>query len=336
MFYSKTPIYILIFFTTFSLEANNNYISFSHKFMDNDWSFLPEVPASFNESNSKEIDLGLSFKNIKTTLYTNELDLILQRSSEPKNVSLYANKKGFDLGYVLKNGDYLYLLSSKQSADPQLFNCYEFSAFVLGSCDAANLQVSSTNPLYESLGDNIISINASTKTYGMGYQKYFNNFWIDSTLIELTNTSYSYDWLSPLEDIQSPFLLNLKVDGVTLGDALNSALERMPQRKEWQNLQLKLGIKQKFLLIHRFNFIAKYDLVLLEFSDYREYKDTPEFNFRLRAGIEFYLGSMNLLLYGDAYVNNLIGFEPITFNQRTEHYFDKPYGELGLKFLFKF
>ena len=74
--------------------------------------------------------------------------------------------------------------------------------------------------------------------------------------------------------------------------------------------------------------------MLLEFSDYREYKDTPEFNFRLRAGIEFYLGSINLLLYGDAYVNNLIGFESITFNQRTEHYFDKPYGELGLNLIF--
>jgi hypothetical protein len=315
--------YSFLFLLSLSVNANDNYISFDQKFMDADWSFLPEVPPSFDENNSKEVELGLSFKNIKTRLYANEIDLTLQRSSEPKN-------------YVLKNGDYLYLLASKQSADPQLFNCYEFSAFVLGSCDAANLQVSSTNPLYESLGDNIISINASTKSYGMGYQKYFNNFWIESTLIELTNTSYSYDWLSPLEDIRSPFLLNLKIDGVALGDALNSTFKRMPQRNEWESLQLKLGIKQKFVLIHSFNFIAEYDLVLLEFSDYREYKDTPEFNFRLRAGIEFYSGRINLLLYGDAYVNNLIGFEPITFNQRTEHYFDKPYGELGLKFLLKF
>ena len=328
--------YSFLFLLSLSVNANDNFISFDQKFMDADWNFLPDVPPAFNENNSKKIELGIKFKNIKTTLYTNKIDLTLQRLSEPKNISLFTNKNSFDLGYVLKNEDYLYLLASKQSSDSQLFNCYEFSTFILGSCDTANLQVSSVNPKYESLGDNIVSINASTKSYGMGYQKYFNNFWIESTLIELTNTSYSYDWLSPLEDIQSPFLLNLKVDGVTLGDALNSAFERMPQRNEWQSLQLKLGIKQKFVLIDNFNFIAEYDLVLLEFSDYREYKDTPEFNFRLRAGIEFYLGSMNLLLYGDAYVNNLIGFEPITFNQRTEHYFDKPYGELGFKFLLKF
>ena len=61
-----------------------------------------------------------------------------------------------------------------------------------------------------------------------------------------------------------------------------------------------------------------------------------EYNFRLRAGIDFNAQNLSLLFYGDAYLNNLIGFEPITFNQRTEHYFDKPYGELGLKFQFKF
>jgi len=34
--------------------------------------------------------------------------------------------------------------------------------------------------------------------------------------------------------------------------------------------------------------------------------------------------------------NNLIGFEHITFNQRTEHYFDRTYGNLGAKVVFNF
>ena len=328
--------YSFLLLLSLSVNANDNFISFDQKFMDADWSFLPEVPASFNENNSKEIKLGLSFKNIKTTLYTHEIDLTLQRSSEPKDVSLHTVKDGLELGYIFQNDDYLYVLSSKQNADQQLFNCYEFSTFIIGSCDVANLQISSVNPIYESLGDNIASIDASTKSYGVGYRKHFNNFWVESTAIEFVKTSYNYNWLSPLENIQSPFLLNLTIDGVALGDALNNTLERFPQREEWSSSQLNLGLKQKFISIYNFNLIAEYDLVLLQFSDYREYKNTPEYNFRLRAGIEFYLGSINILLYGDAYVNNLIGFEPITFNQRTEHYFDESYGELGLKFLLKF
>ena len=328
--------YSFLFLLSLSVNANDNYISFDQKFMDADWSFLPEVPASFDENSSKEVELGLGFKNIKTTLYTKDIDLTLQRSSEPKDVSLLAMKDGIELGYIFQNDDYLYVLASKQNADQQLFNCYEFSTFILGSCDSANLQISSVNPKYESLGDNIVSIDASTKSYGVGYKKYFNTFWVESTAIEFVKTSYEYNWLSPLEDIRSPFLLNLTIDGVALGDALNNTLQRFPQREEWDTSQLNLGIKQKFVSIYNFNLIAEYDLVLLQFTDYREYKNTPEYNFRLRAGIEFYAQSLSLLLYGDAYLNNLIGFEPITFNQRTEHYFDKPYGELGLKFQFKF
>jgi len=328
--------YSFLFLLSLSVHANDNYISFDQKFMDADWSFLPEVPPSFDENNSKEVELGLSFKNIKTKLYTNEIDLILQRSSEPKNVSLFTAKDGLELGYIFQNDDYLYVLASKQNADQQLFNCYEFSTFILGNCDSANLQISSVNPKYDSLGDNIVSIDTSTKSYGIGYKKYFNNFWVESTAIEFIKTSYKYNWLSPLEDIQSPFLLNLTIDGVALGDALNNTLQRFPQREEWNTSQLNLGIKQKFISIYNFNLIAEYDLILLQFSDYREYKNTPEYNFRLRAGIEFYAQNLSLLFYGDAYLNNLIGFEPITFNQRTEHYFDKPYGELGVKFQFKF
>jgi len=328
--------YSFLFLLSLSANANDNYISFDQKFMDADWSFLPEVPSSFDENSSKEVELGLSFKNIKTRLYANEIDLTLQRSSEPKDVSLFAAKDGFELGYIFQNDNYLYVLTSKQNADQQLFNCYTFSTFILGSCDTANLQISSVNPKYDSLGDNIVSIDASTKSYGVGYKKDFNNFWIESAAIEFVKTSYKYNWLSPLEDIKSPFLLNLTIDGVALGDALNNTLQRFPQREEWSSSQLNLELKQKFISIYNFNLITEYDLVLLQFSDYREYKNTPEYNFRLRAGIEFYAQNLSLLFYGDAYLNNLIGFEPITFNQRTEHHFDKPYGELGLKFQFKF
>ena len=328
--------YSFLFLLSLSVNANDNYISIDQKFMDADWSFLPEVPSSFDENSSKEVELGLSFKNIKTTLYTNEIELTLQRSSEPKDVSLLAMKDGIELGYIFQNDDYLYVLASKQNADQQLFNCYEFSTFILGSCDSANLQISSVNPIYDSLGNNIVSIDASTKSYGIGFKKYFNDFWVESAAIEFVKTSYEYSWLSPLEDIQSPFLLNLTIDGVALGDALNNTLQRFPQREEWSSSQLNLGLKQKFISIYNFNLITEYDLVLLQFSDYREYKSTPEYNFRLRAGIEFYAQNLSLLFYGDAYLNNLIGFEPITFNQRTEHHFDKPYGELGFKFQFKF
>jgi hypothetical protein len=264
------------------------------------------------------------------------MNLKLLRTAEPKNVSLNTDKQGFQIGYELKNKDYFYLLGSKQNADPQLFDCYESSAFILGSCNSATIKVSSTNPKYNTLRSNIISINGSTKSYGVGFKREFNKLWLESTVIELINTSYKYNWLSPLEDIGSPFLLNLTIGGTTLEDALNRTLEQLPQRNKWKTLQLNLGLKQKFITNYSFNLIAEYDLVFLNFSEYREYKNTQDINLRLRAGVEYYRENLSLLFYGDIYLHNLIGFEPIAFNQRTEHYFDQPYGELGLKLMVNF
>lgn len=331
----KIKLLCLISFI-FSVSAEDSYVSFDQKFMNPEWSFLPEVPATFDNSQSKEVATSFNYKNIKTFLYVSEMNLKLLRIAEPKNVSLKADKQFFKIGYELKNKDYLYLLGSQQTADPQLFDCYESSAFILGSCNSATLKISSTNPKYKTLKSNIISINGSTKSYGVGFKREFNKLWLESTVIELINTSYKYNWLSPLEDIESPFLLNLTIEGITLGDALNRTLDQLPQRNEWKTLQLNFGLKQKFITNHSFNLIAEYDLVFLNFSGYRKYKNNPDINLRLRAGVEYYRENLSLLFYGDAYLHNLIGFEPITFNQRTEHYFDQPYGELGLKLMVNF
>ncbi|MDA0754308.1 MAG: hypothetical protein O3A49_06480, partial [Candidatus Marinimicrobia bacterium] len=118
MLNSKMLKCIPMFLMALSATADN-FISFDQKFMDADWNFLPEVPPSFEENRFKEVELGLRFENIKTTLYTNEIDLTLQRSSEPKDVSLLAMKDGLELGYIFQNDNYFYLMASKQNADQQ-------------------------------------------------------------------------------------------------------------------------------------------------------------------------------------------------------------------------
>jgi len=325
----RFKLFFLLF--CFNIFANEISLELDQRLMDADWKFLPKVPASFVKNNYNGLGLNFEYNNIAGSYSKSKVDLQLQRNTEPRNVSLYATKEELNFGLNFNN-KHIYVLASKQNAKPQVFNCYEFGNFILGFCEAANLQISSTNSKYEALGDNIISISGKASTIGLGYKKLHNNFWFESSSIEFVKTNYSYNWLTPLEDISSPFLLNITIDGVALGDALDSALMRLPQREGWESLQLNLGMKQKFYSIYNFNIIAEYDLIFLDFSNYAEYKMTQDINLRIRGGIEFYFENLSLLFYGDAYLNNLIGFEPITFNQRTEHYFDEPYGELGIKF----
>ena len=318
------------------ISSTELVIEVDRKYVSKDLALLPDVPSAFKKNSTDKLGIELVSNKIMANFSEAQTSLNIYRPSEPKDVSLFAKKKMFSLGYILNDRDHIYALSSKQVARAQSFNCYEFSSITLGFCDTADFEISSTNSKYDSLGNNVIKISGTTENFGLGYLKSYDSFWLKSLSLEYIKTSYSYDWISPLEDIKSPFLLNLSFNGILLGEALDDALTRLPQREKWQSSQLNLKLKQKFISIYDFNLIAEYELVLLKFSDYIEYKDTPEFNFRLRAGIEFYVGDINLLFYGDAYVNNLIGFEPITFNQRTEHFFNEPYGELGLKFILKF
>ena len=321
--------YSFLFLLSLSVNANDHYISFDQKFMDADWSFLPEVPASFDYSKSKNIEFGFNYKKLSTNFFKNDMDLSLERQSYPKSISLEATKKGMSLGYKINNNDVIYVTSSSQNSVPQNFSCYEFSGFILGSCDDATITISSSNEKYDELGTDIISINGDTRNLGLGYRKYFDNFWIKSMNIEIVNTEYDYNWITPIEDIKSPFLLNLTINGNVLGDAINTTFSRLPQRDKWSSQQIKFGLKQNFFSIYNFNLISEYDLVLISFNDYTKFRYTPKSNFKIRTGIEFDYKNTSILFYGDLYKNNLIGFEPITFNQRTEDYFDKAYGEIG-------
>tara|TARA_B100001094_G_C18080997_1_gene745176 strand:+ start:120 stop:1184 length:1065 start_codon:yes stop_codon:yes gene_type:complete len=329
-------LFVLFLSKLIQAESNKDYFRIEEKKMSDTWEHLPEPPKSFKNSSVTSLEFKINLNDTFFNYQRNNLELNLIRDIEPKNLSLIAKKENFGIGFMLSNSNAFYLFTSRQIADEQSFNCYEFNSITLGSCANADFQVSSQNIKYDKLGANIISIEGNTKTFGIGVKKYIDSFWLDSVNIELNKTSYDYDWLSPIEDISSPFLLNMNFNGILLGDAIDSVLKRLPQRDSWSSNQLNFAIKQKFMFFNNFSLISEYDFVILDFKNYVEYQDTPEYNFKYRLGIQFFKDNLSMLVFGDYYHNNLIGFEPITFNKRTEHYFDQPYGELGINIVIKF
>ena len=57
----------------------------------------------------------------------------------------------------------------------------------------------------------------------------------------------------------------------------------------------------------------------------------PEYGYPKGALLRFDRQSDLVEVYGNCYFDNLIGFDPITFNQRTEQYFDRPYSNVGVR-----
>ena len=130
--------------------------------------------------------------------------------------------------------------------------------------------------------------------------------------------------------------MGISVGGITLGDAISNEFRRLPQRSEWltKSFDINLSKSLKIKMIKNLNISLFYniDYKFFTFSDYIEHAFKPDLNYKLRLGTSILFKDLELKVYGDYYKNNLIGFQPITFNQRTEHFFDDSYGELGISF----
>lgn len=317
-------------------DASEFSVAIEHRLMDRNWSFLPQVPPSYQSAADLSLAIGAEFKKFGLEIKRSSFDLELLRSSEPIDVALSARKDSFSLSYKLSDGQKITLAGSRQEADQQRFKCYGFSGITVGSCDLSDIQINSSDERYDVLEGDLVGIDATTSSVGLMFHQQLDLSWFDHWSAGLTSTTHDYNWLTPVEDITSPFILGIKINKITLGDAINRALGTFPQRDSWRLNQVNISAGKSYPIYKNLKVFAETDIAYLVFSNYRAIKATPNYNFKLRAGIRY--GSEKLLLefYGSYYHRNLIGFEPITFNQRTEHHFNRAYGNVGVKMEIRF
>ena len=304
--------------------------------MDADWPLLPKVPTSFQSASDLNVEVGIDFGRFGLTVGQSSLNLEIIRAVEPKDVSLSAKKDAFSVFYKLSDHQKLTLSASRQSADPQRFECYDFTGITIGSCDGSDIQIGSTNSKYDVLGGDLVAISADTETVGISFSQVSDVKWLDHFAVGLFSTTHDYSWLTPVEDLASPFILGLVFNGKTLGDAITETFGKFPQRDDWRLNQVNIGGSKAIPVYGDIKAFADADFVYLHHSNYNAVMFTPNCNVKVRAGLRFERESFLVEVYGNYYHHNLIGFEPITFNQRTEHYFDRPYGNVGVRTEFRF
>ena len=329
----KTIAFILGTFLFCSSHAKANEgarLSYEYKVMQDDWSFLPEPPESFESTKSSKLSIGYIGEKYGLIIGRSDLGLELLRSTEPKDVSLDVITDEIDFYYNLDQGSYFRFGYSNQMPDDQVFDCYGFGSLIIGSCDESDIQITSTNPIYEGMNGSLITLNAETKSYTASYIKELKANFFQEISIGITSTDHQYDWKTPIEAIASPFLLGLSFDGQTLGSLIDQTLSRLPQREPWKLHQLNLDLKGLIFSKESFDLFYQTQFRFFKFDDYKEINDVPSYNAKLRLGLRTNFNAISIEFYGDVYKNNLIGFQPITFNQRTEHQFDKKYGEIGI------
>ncbi len=304
--------------------------------MEEQWPLLPNVPDSFQSARDLNIDLSLDFGRFGFQGERANLELDLLRSVEPKDVSLSGQKDALSLFYKLSDYQKITLHGSRQVADQQRFECYDFLDITIGSCEASDIQISSSEAKYDSLDRDLVAISAETKTLGLSLFQVTDLIWLDSFSVGIFTTTHDYDWLTPVEDLASPFILGLVINGKILGDAIAETFRKFPQRDPWRLNQLNVGGSKAILIYGPIEVFTDADFAYLHHSGYKAVAAEPNYNLKIRAGLRYNSRPILIELYSNYYHHNLIGFEPITFNQRTEHRFDEPYGNIGARIEFRF
>lgn len=239
--------------------------------------------------------------------------------------------------YVLSESHAISVSYKDQVAETQKIQCYTFSSLTIGFCDEALLTISNTKSKYDVLGDdNLLMIDAQNTEYMIHYTRAKKTFAFDEYIIYLGMSENSFNWISPIEELQTGFIANLSYNGSRIGDLVSNEIKRLPQRSSFQIHKLGLNLYKDINLSSKIIYFYDIDLMYLKTRDYHQFNSSPNHNIRLKTGVKYKHKNLSVSLSGSLYKNNLIGYEDISFNQRSEHHFDSNFGLLNASIRYSF
>lgn len=305
---------------------------------DKDWDFIPSQTFSFDSSSIDTLDIFVFNENYGIKLKQSNFNLDLKRDTYPKSLSLNAKSDYLELFYI--TGDYhAYSISYKnQIADTQRIRCYTLGSLTIGSCEDASINISNSNPKYNRLNDGeIFLIDGNSSDVRINSIYALDNNYVDELTIYLSQSTSKFDWLSPIETLTTGFISNLTYGGETIKNIVSNGLKNMPQKERFLINKLGFNIKNEYQLNQYSSYFYDLDFLYLNFDGYKAYQSVKNYNYKFTSGIKFYLyENLSLSLSGTIYKHNLLGFEDITFNQRSEHHFDKEFGLLNINLRYFF
>ena len=329
--------FLFILFFTLNIFGFNGHLSIDKRVTDSSWDFLPSTNTSFKYSDSVNSEIFLYHNNFGIKLNQSLFNLDLERSVQPKKLNLTAETNSVGFYFIQDDQTSSYSLTfSEQFADRQIIDCYSFSSIVIGICPEAKIRISNNKPKYDILNDSLMLIDGKNQSLKFEFSNAVDTNLIDEYSLFIEVTENKFNWVTPVEEITSGFIGNLTFNGSRLGDLISNTLRTLPQREKWLTSSLGLTLNKSILLSNNFSFFLNPTLVLVKQRDYQSLNKIPNYNLSIRSGINYNISNFDIIFYGSFYLNNLYGFEPITFNQRSEHHFDKNFGLIAASIKYSF
>ena len=347
-------------------------ISFSHGEFDESLDVL-NYADKLTGSKPKSADISslfLSYKfknNLKLTSQVTESSAQVERQTLPKSLTTDTDSSYFSLSYELfsnsRNTYELELYAEEEDQDPLTIDCYEFGSLIVGgSCSEARISFLDAD-IYKTTGElvhlpvlvdrrqrqmcirdrhlPVLVFKGDTKAYGLtlrikGISS--NNFNINHS-ISYKRAEITSKYTSAILNTTDPTLRGVKIGGQTTGEMLDQFKNELPQTTPWTENIFKYSLNSTLGLSKRIALVSRIGFVKVSRSDYQENPDKEDYetNYLLDVGL-FYSITDRFTLYSRASLssNYLVGLNSLSYNRRSNHLFDHPYGQLYIGTLIQF
>jgi len=312
-------------------------------YMDNLQGSKPREAEITDYSLSYKFNNGLKLTAEKNTSFAEAI-----RPTIPKSLSTETESDLYFLSYPFIFNKRIYeigLFTKDTVQDPLTIDCYEFSGLIIGgSCENADVRLLDSN-LYRTTGERVylpvLETEGSSEGKGLTIRikkKKIDNLNISHTLMyyeEEINLLFN----STILNTKDTFLRGIKINGVSAGSRFDQLKNELPQLNPWKEKIFKYSLNATYSLTERLALSGKLSLLKVSRENYEDNPNKKDYdnNQLLDLGF-FYELHTNLLLYTRISLSNqyLLGVTPISYNRRTNHLFDHPYGQLHIGTLIKF
>ena len=294
--------------------------------------------------------LSYKFNNtLKLTSQITESSAQVERQTIPKSLTTDTDSSFFSLSYELfSNSNNIYemeLFFEEENQDPLTIDCYEFGSLVVGgSCPEARISFLDAE-IYKSTGElvhlPVLVFEGNTEAYGLVFRikgLSSNNFKVNHS-ISYKRSEVTAEYISAILNTTDTTLRGVKMGGTTTGEMLDQFKNELPQTTPWKENVFKYSLNSTLGLSKRIALVSRIGFIKVSRSDYQENpnKEDYETNYLLDVGL-FYSITDRFTLYSRASLssNYLLGLNSLSYNRRSNHLFDHPYGQLYIGTLIQF
>ena len=329
----------ILFLSLHSLFLNSEdttfQLTFEKRILDNSWNLPINLPKSFKNYNENKYSISAKRKNFSILFSKNKFHGKGDRILHPKKLSSQISFTESILGYKIDDHIDVNFLVGNSKISPEFFDCYQTGNLIIGGCDDADFRIESNLSKYEILENNLLFIQGKSKKMGLNFIFKTPDSLIDQYSVGFLLKRTKFNWLSPIEEIDSPVILNSIVNGVRVGSAIDKILLDLPQRNTWKTNIFSFGIYKDFNL-KNFKIFLDNKVFIGNRKNFYKFKDSNNSNLMLNMGLSKKINSLEFQLMGTFYSNFLLWDKEEMYNFRTQDYFDDNFGFIAFKVKYDF